>query len=123
MHYTDRQTEKIFAHLDAIVAYINENIMPNIPEYESVLAEFVSEKYRCQMRVSYYDIVGYVGASCLHFEKGEKKIWADCAYKHVDWAAHFVLNWKEIKEQLNNNVDVLNAKYSDVAYAIDNFTV
>lgn len=125
MIYTDEQQKKIESNLDQIVAYIKENIQPNIPNDEQISVHFHSENSRHENRlcVSSYDIDGYVGAAHVHFNKGEKKSYSDCVYKYTDWMLCFVLGWKEVKKDLHSQLNEKIEAHQRIVDAIENFEV
>lgn len=125
MKYTPEQKKKIESNLDQIVAYIEDNIQPHIPNDECIKVRFFSEnnKHENNLYVSEYGIEGCVGASHVHFDKGERKYYCDCVYKHVEWMLCFVLGWNEAKEKLHKELDKKIRERQHIIDAIEGFEV
>lgn len=125
MKYTDEQQKKIESNLDQIVSYIKENIQPHIPNDERISVYFRSENslYENKIYVSNGSIDGYVGAAHVHFDKGEKSPYCECIYKYTEWMLCFVLGWKEVKQELHEQLDKKIQKHQRIVDTIENFEV
>ena len=118
MYFIDEQEKKVFENFDAITSYIETEIQPYIPMGEKVSVGFRSfdGNEKCKLNVENYNIDGHIGNIYCNFNMVKE-------LNYASWALEFVLNWKDIKNRLNGNLDYLLKEYAHIAYAIENFEV
>ena len=125
MVYTQAEKEKIHANLDAIKAYIQREIQPNITD--RVVVDFGNMKSylngdrekEYHLYVSPKSLSCRIGGLGFDFVNAGESSYSATAYTQLDYAVELIRDWQSIKSILNTAIQ----RENDTRNAINNFYI